>query len=160
MRWALFFIGVLLMDTQTTRERSTATPGVPGTSPLHLCPLLLTSWSLVRVPSLQSKPSENDLTACRRGGPQTPMLLRNLVVDVATNSQHPTSTGNTLVYQPHYSASAAISVYFRLLWAGTGKCSRHPFLWGSSFPLLYAMPLLQFVSSMPPSFASTGTTGH
>lgn len=43
------------------------------------------------------------------------MLFRSLVVDLATDPLHTTSTGSTCVHQLRSSVIAAISVYFRLL---------------------------------------------
>ncbi|XP_058623906.1 GPI-linked NAD(P)(+)--arginine ADP-ribosyltransferase 1-like [Onychostoma macrolepis] len=48
-----------------------------------------------------------DLMACWRERPFTPIFLSKLVIDVATNPLHPTSTGKMLVFQPFWDASAA-----------------------------------------------------
>ena len=64
---------------------------------------------------LHSAASDSDLMACRRACPHTPIPLRSLVVDVATNPLHPTSTGSTWACQPRCPASAAMSEYFSLL---------------------------------------------
>lgn len=108
MKWAVF-IGVLLMDTQTPREGSTATPGVPSLIPLVFAPY--PNWS----PFSSVKAVRKLFHGLSEGLTSNPHALQELVVDVASNSQHPTSTRNTLVYQTHCSASAVISVYFGLL---------------------------------------------
>lgn len=55
--------------------------------------------------------SYSDLMACWC---PPPMFFRSHVVDVATNPLHPTSTESTRIRQLRCSASAALSVHFRL----------------------------------------------
>lgn len=86
----------------TSQECSAATPGIPGVPPSaftsHVGYFADQLWSFLFIQSqllLGSAASDSDLMACRKACPQTPILVRRLVDDVATNPLLSTSTGST-----------------------------------------------------------------
>ena len=121
-------VGTLLLrcfdDRPTTPpEGSSATPGVPDVPPSALTLLCHRCYFGAQVVSLifthshrlaHSAALERALMAWRWAWPRIPRSLSSLVVVSPTKPLQPTSTGQTLAFQPRCSASAASSAYLRL----------------------------------------------